>query len=73
MTIINTRFSKICKKCGEKFIPFGKYQRVCEDCTPKQENTFWNRMQRLSRRKQRLKENLKVPSKDRKFIAEKNK
>ena len=66
MTIINTRFSKICKKCGEKFIPFGKYQRVCEDCTPKQENSFWNRMQRL-------KENLKVPSKDRKFIAEKNK
>ena len=45
------RFSRPCKKCGEMFIPTGRYNFICPKCNPKYNNTFWHRMQRLSRRK----------------------
>jgi len=38
-----------CTKCGKMFVPIGKFHRVCLDCQPKCNNTFWHRMQRLSK------------------------
>ena len=51
MAIRKGKLYRICKKCKKEYEPNGKYNKLCPDCLPHQNNTFWNRMRRLSRRK----------------------
>ena len=48
-----------CNKCEKMFIPTGKYNKLCQDCNPRQNNTYWHRLQRLSK-KVGKKEEIKV-------------
>ena len=45
------RLHKECKKCGADFEPTGKYNFVCSKCNTRSNDTYWHRLQRLSRRK----------------------
>ena len=60
MAIRNGKLHRICLKCNKTIEPIGKYNRLCPNCLPKTENTFWHKMMRIKRNKEKEVKNLNV-------------